>query len=128
MPARYTVSTEIRFSASHALDGYEGGCERVHGHNWVLRVYYEFDELDGRGITADYAELRSRLEGVILPRFDHRHLNDLPHFDKTNPTSENVASTIFELCREHIRFENGTLTEVELWETPIDVVRYREEK
>ena len=82
--------------------------------------------LDPNGFTIDYKELKDRLEKVIFPRFDHVHLNDSAPFDTVNPTSENLAAEIFRLCREEIRIENGTLAEVELWETPKDMVRYGE--
>jgi len=128
MGVRYTVSTEIKFSASHSLAGYDGNCARVHGHNWVLRVYYEFDILNEQGLTIDYQTIKSELRRVILPRFDHRHLNDLPPFDVINPTSENIAAEIYRLCRDNIDLEHGSLSEVELWETSTDMVRYSEKK
>ncbi len=126
MTGKWTVSTEIEFSSSHCLDEYDGMCSRVHGHNWVLRIYYEFEAVDGRGLTIDYLELKTRLEKVVLPRFDHLHLNDVPPFDKISPTSENLAAEIFRMCREKLEFEGGLLREVELWETSKDMVRYGE--
>lgn len=99
----------------------------MHGHNWVVRVYYEFEKLDDRGVTVDYVKLKQELIDTILPRFDHRHLNTIPPFDSLNPTSENIAAEIFRLCRELVSLAGGTLVEVELWETPTDMVRYREE-
>ncbi len=124
--AVYTVSTEVRFSASHALREYKGDCERIHGHNWIARVYYEFEHLDEHGLTVDYRELKSRIKQVVLSQLDHRHLNDVPPFDSMNPTSENIAVHIFNLCKERVRFDGGALREVELWETSTDMVRYRE--
>ena len=126
MTGKWTVSTEIEFSSSHCLDEYDGMCSRVHGHTWVLRIYYEFEAVDGRGLTIDYLELKTRLEKVVLPRFDHLHLNDVPPFDKISPTSENLAAEIFRMCREKLEFEGGLLREVELWETSKDMVRYGE--
>ncbi len=126
MAGRYLIATEISFSASHALRDYEGDCARVHGHNWIVRASYEFDELDGEGLTIDYRDLRSQLERVILPRFDHRHLNDAPPFDRVNPTSENIAAEIYRLCRAEISLR-GALREIEVWESPTDMVRYRED-
>ncbi len=126
MTGKWTVSTEIEFSSSHCLDDYDGMCSRVHGHNWVLRVYYEFQAVDGRGLTVDYLELKTRLEKIVLPRFDHLHLNDVPPFDTISPTSENLAAEIFRMCREELEFEGGRLREVEIWETPKDMVRYGE--
>ena len=95
MAGKWIISTEIEFSSSHCLAGYDGMCSRLHGHNWVLRVYYEFESVDGRGLTVDYLELKRGLENVVLPRFDHLHLNDVPPFDTTSPTSENLAAEIF---------------------------------
>lgn len=91
-----------------------------------MRVYYEFSELDKHGIAVDFLELRSRVSEVVLPLLDHRHLNDIPPFDRLNPTSENIAAEIFRILREQVRFDGGGLTMVELWETPTDMVRYSE--
>jgi len=123
---KYVVSTEISFSASHSLRGYNGECSRIHGHNWTLRVYYEFEALNDIGLTIDYGQLRESLENVVCSRFDHQHINNVPPFDKLNPTSENLAREIFKLCREHVQVDGGRLIEVELWETSRDMVRYRE--
>ena len=126
MTGKWTVSTEIEFSSSHCLDDYDGICSRVHGHNWVLRVYYEFEALDGGGLTIDYLDLRAGLEKVVLPRFDHLHLNDVPPFDTISPTSENLVAEIFRICSGELSFKGGRLKEIELWETSKDMVRYGE--
>ncbi len=123
---KYVVSTEISFSASHSLRGYNGECSRIHGHNWILRVYYEFENLNDIGLTIDYGQLRESLKKVVCSRFDHQHINNISPFDKLNPTSENLAREIFKLCREEVQVEGGRLIEVELWETSRDMVRYRE--
>ena len=127
MGARYTVSTEIGFSASHSLSHHEGDCRRLHGHNWVVRVSYEFERLDDAGLTVAFLVLRRQLEAAILPRFDHRHLNDMPPFEGVDPTSERIAAEIHRVLGEEVVFDRGRLVEVELWETPVDMVRYREE-
>ncbi|MBN2070415.1 MAG: 6-carboxytetrahydropterin synthase [Candidatus Krumholzibacteriota bacterium] len=126
MSAVYSISTEIHFCASHSLKGYDGDCSRMHGHNWVLRAYYEFVKIDQRGLTVDYLELKSGMETVILPLFDHRHLNEIAPFDSINPTSENIAAEIYRLLQKDLKIPGGRLTEVELWETHSDMVRYRE--
>jgi len=125
--SRYTVSTEIIFSASHTLKDYPGGCARLHGHNWTVRVYYSFSKLNSQGITVDFLTLKSALEKELLPRFDHTNLNDIAPFDRISPTSENLSEEIYRICRENLNFEGGTLLKVELWETPTDMVSYCEE-
>jgi 6-pyruvoyltetrahydropterin/6-carboxytetrahydropterin synthase len=126
MAGIFTVSTEILFCSSHELKGYDGDCSRMHGHNWILRAYYEFDRLDECGLTVDFLRLKAHLEKVVLTRFDHRHLNEVPPFDRVNPTSENIAAEIFRLLSAEPEPSGGRLAEVELWETPSDMVRYRE--
>ena len=37
----FEVSAEQTFAAAHALRGYKGKCENVHGHNYRLRVTLE---------------------------------------------------------------------------------------
>ncbi|MCK4537615.1 MAG: 6-carboxytetrahydropterin synthase [Candidatus Krumholzibacteria bacterium] len=127
MTGIYTLSTEIELCCSHSLNEYDGDCSRVHGHNWLVRVYYEFKKVDENGLTVDYLRLRADMEKILLPRFDHRHLNEVPPFDRINPTSENIAAEIFRLLREETAYEGGRLVEVELWETRMDMVRYRED-
>ena len=42
----FQVSVEETFSAGHALRGYRGKCENVHGHNYRVRVSVEGPQLD----------------------------------------------------------------------------------
>lgn len=125
--SRYVISTEIFFSASHILNDYPGNCSRLHGHNWKVRVHYGFDSLNNQGFTVDFLTLKSALEKELLPRFDHRNLNEVDPFTRVNPTSENLAAEIYRICRENMEFEGGRILRVELWETPTDMVCYSEE-
>ena len=43
----YEVMIEEEFSAAHALRGYRGKCENLHGHNWKVEVYVRGEQLDG---------------------------------------------------------------------------------
>src|SRR5436309_1565181 len=42
----YEVMIEEEFSAAHALRGYRGKCENMHGHNWKVEVYVRGEQLD----------------------------------------------------------------------------------
>ena len=102
----------------------------MHGHNWVVRAYYEFERVDDRGLTIDYLELKAGMDRVILERFDHRHLNDIPPFDRVNPTAEAVAAWFYREMRPRIAEVSGgraALNAVRLWETPDSCVTYTEE-
>ena len=90
----YQISVEEHFDAAHALRGYKGKCEALHGHRFRVVVKVRASQVDDIGLAYDFTELKSQLKS-ILDRFDHSLLNDVPPFDKINPSSENIASTIY---------------------------------
>ncbi len=59
------------FSAVHFIVEHKK-CERLHGHNWCVRVVVE-GELDERGMVVDFIELRQILEEICM-KYDHRVL------------------------------------------------------
>ncbi len=95
----YEISVREHFDAAHALRGYRGKCENLHGHRFEVVVTLRATELDEIGLAYDFTELKRHLR-EILARFDHTYLNDVPPFDKVNPSSENVAATIYEEFRK----------------------------
>ena len=42
----FQVSVDETFSSGHALRGYKGKCENVHGHNYKVRVTLEGPQLE----------------------------------------------------------------------------------
>lgn len=91
---RLTVRDE--FSAGHALAGYHGKCEHMHGHNFSVEVSVEGRRLDpATGMLIDFGFLKKTLAG-ILAQLDHKVLNDLGLFCASNPSSENIARYIGE--------------------------------
>lgn len=102
----YRISAESRFSAAHRLNGYEGNCKRIHGHNWTVRAQIETAVLDDRGLAFDFRDLSAHLNDII-DQFDHQLLNDIPPFDSVNPSSENIAKYIYDALKkrlpDHIR-------------------------
>ena len=91
----FEIFRERVFSASHQLRGYRGQCERLHGHNWRVRVHLVADRLDEAGMVLDFHELDEHMAAAIAP-YDHRHLNEVAPFDEINPSSENLARVICE--------------------------------
>lgn len=86
----YLLTVTESFASAHALRGYGGPCERLHGHNWRIEVTVAARELDGRGLAIDFKVLKGHLTDTCR-RLDHRFLNELEPFDRINPTSENLA-------------------------------------
>ncbi len=121
----YQISIEQHFDAAHALRGYKGKCEALHGHRFRVVVRVKAAKLDDIGLAYDFVELKGKLK-AILDRFDHSYLNDVPPFDKLNPSSENIASTIYEALKTELKEVPVSLDSVEVWESPESGVEYRE--
>ena len=52
----FQVSVEETFSSGHALRGYRGKCENVHGHNYRVQVTLAGPELDSIGLLVDFTD------------------------------------------------------------------------
>jgi 6-pyruvoyltetrahydropterin/6-carboxytetrahydropterin synthase len=119
----YQVSVEKYFDAAHFLRGYRGKCEAMHGHRFRVVVRVRAEAVDELGMAYDFTELKKHL-GNILSRFDHTCLNDLAPFAKLNPSSENIAATIYQGLRSALADAPVSLTCVEVWESPHSGVAY----
>jgi 6-pyruvoyltetrahydropterin/6-carboxytetrahydropterin synthase len=127
----YEITVEKHFEAAHYLRGYQGKCENVHGHRYRIVVKIKAGKLNDIGLAYDFTDLKRHLNG-ILERFDHTCLNDMPPFDKINPSAENIASTIYNELKEKLAadpislasVEAFRLSEVEVWESPEQGVAY----
>lgn len=114
------------FSAAHALRGYNGDCSCLHGHNWTVQVFIQSPELDEIGIAMDFKVLKKELN-EILAEFDHKYLNDLPAFADINPTSENIARTIFKRLAGVVNNEGpAKVVRVRVCESPTSGASYYE--
>jgi len=119
----YHISVEQHFDAAHFLRGYQGKCEALHGHRFGVVVKITASGLDDIGIAYDFVELK-RYVADILSRFDHTCLNDVPPFDKINPSSENIASTVYNELQPKLAGAPVSISCVEAWESPQTGVVY----
>ncbi len=119
----YQISVEEHFDAAHALRGYKGKCEAMHGHRFGVVIRVKATALDDIGIAYDFAELKRHLR-EILARFDHTCLNDLPPFDHLNPSSENIASAVYGELQGRLAEAPVAISSVEVWESPQTGVSY----
>ena len=119
----YEISVEKHFDAAHFLRGYQGKCEALHGHRFRVVVRVSASKLDEIGIAYDFVELKQYL-GEILSRFDHTCLNDVPPFDKINPSSENIAATIYSELQRKLAGAPVSISGIEVWESPQAGIAY----
>ena len=119
----FEISVEYSFSAAHRLKNYQGPCENLHGHNWLVRATVRCEALDASGLGIDFKVLKDHLKG-ILGEFDHKDLNAVLDPLKINPSSENIARHIFEKLEKTLKGRNVALARVEVHETPGSCAAY----
>ena len=119
----YQVSVEQHFDAAHFLRGYQGKCEALHGHRFRVVAKVKSSVVNDIGIAYDFTELKQCLSDILV-RFDHTCLNDVPPFDKINPSSENIASTIYNELQPKLAEAPVSISSVEVWESPQSGVAY----
>jgi len=114
----YELECDASFSAAHFLRGYEGKCERLHGHNYRVQVTVVGPSLDQIGLLLDFKELKRYLGNALEP-LDHANLNELDCFRQVNPTAENIAAYLFAELDARISAGAGCrvrVTRVRVWE------------
>ena len=124
----FEISKDFVFSAAHQIRFHGGKCERLHGHNWRVRVHARASELNRIGMVIDFADLQ-RLVAEIGQRFDHQNVNEIPPFDQVNTTAELLARFFYVEANARLAAsEHGrvTVSKVEVWENEGSLATYRE--
>jgi 6-pyruvoyltetrahydropterin/6-carboxytetrahydropterin synthase len=119
----FEVSVEETFAAGHALRGYRGKCENVHGHNYRVQLTMEGQTLDGIGLLVDFIEVKKLIHSVV-DYLDHRFINDLPPFDVLNPSAENLAKYFYDEISAKLA-PPVRVRQVKIWETDVTSATYR---
>lgn len=122
----FEVSVDAAFAAAHSLRGYQGKCEDLHGHNYRVRLVVSGKELDKIGLLQDFTVLKRVLRGIV-DKLDHKHLNELPPFDKINPSAENLARFIHDETARQLAGQLGaaSIGSVTVWETDTAAATYK---
>ena len=89
----FRLTKQVTIEAAHCLPRHKGKCRDLHGHSWEVEVTLYADELDNNGMVADFGQVKE-----LVNRYDHRYLNEIPPFDKLQPTSERLAQEIATQC------------------------------
>jgi 6-pyruvoyltetrahydropterin/6-carboxytetrahydropterin synthase len=123
----YLLTVKAEFCASHCLRGYQGACESLHGHNFTVEVTVKGSRLTGdTELLMDFKEIKALL-GQVLSRLDHSHLNDLPPFDRQNPSSENLAAFVYDHMKQRLEATDVAVHQVSVSEKDTSKATYYEE-
>ncbi len=119
----YKLKIIDNFSSAHQLNGYQGKCEALHGHNWKVEVEAGGEELDSIGLLMDFKDLK-QLVRTVTEKLDHRLLNEV--LKEINPTSELIAKYIYSELKN--RFPSQvSLVSVTVWESENSCAVYSEQ-
>jgi 6-pyruvoyltetrahydropterin/6-carboxytetrahydropterin synthase len=119
----YLIAVEESFDAAHFLREYGGKCETLHGHSFRAVARLRCPRLNEIGLAYDFTLLKKQFHDV-LATYDHHCFNEVPPFDKMNPSSENIAREVFDQLRKMISGE-AVLESVEIWESPQSCAIYK---
>ena len=125
----YEVSKDFVLSAAHQIRMHGGKCERLHGHNWRIRVHARAGALNRLGMVIDFADLQ-KIVAELCARFDHQNINEVAPFTEVNTTAENLSRFFYvEANRRLSTLEGGrvSVSKVEVWENEGSLAVYREE-
>ena len=114
----YKVTKRLEVAGAHKLDlPYRSKCSYFHGHNWIIKVTMESEELTEYGMVMDFTHIKR----LIHDPLDHRNLNDIFDF---NPTAENIAYWIHKQLTGEFDGINVVCTKVEVEESPNNTAIY----
>ena len=113
------ITKEFDFEAAHALDGYSGKCQDIHGHSYHLEITFigtpkEDIGLSDCGMVVDFGDIKKTVKKQILPLFDHRlilrkdtrfkeieAINERIRLVEYQPTCENILIEIVEIIKRN---------------------------
>ena len=120
----FRLSIEVSISAAHYLKEYSGACSRMHGHNWKIQVMVSSEQTDKADMVIDFKDLKD-LTWQVVGKFGHQTINQIPPFDRQNPTAENLARHFYReigrLLPSHVSMDT-----IRLWETEKYLLEYSE--
>ncbi len=121
----FDITTEASFSSAHSLKDYNGPCENLHGHNWLVRATVSSEILNSIGIGIDFKELK-RILKLVIDELDHKNLSEIFWPLGINPSSENIAKYIYEKMKALLPPDPCCMHSVTVFETPGNCTSYYE--
>ncbi|MFW5706753.1 MAG: 6-pyruvoyl trahydropterin synthase family protein [Bacteroidota bacterium] len=90
-PNTIRITKQFRFEAAHALWGYDGACQNIHGHSYILYVTLKGRPREDQahpkfGMVMDFSILKKIVNEQVVDVFDHALMvrKETPHEDLAN--------------------------------------------
>ena len=125
MSGHFTVRVEARFEAAHFLREYRGISEPLHGHSYKVEadLAARGGGVDSDAIAVDFVSAKRKLE-VLAKKLDYGCINDVPPFDRINPSAENIAEWFAGELQVAVEDEAAVVVGVTIWEGPVNAVTF----
>lgn len=115
----YKITKKLEVAGAHKLElPYESKCSNLHGHNWIITVELQSDELTEYGMVMDFTHIKK----LIHEPLDHSYINEV--IPGMNPTAENIAKWIADRLTGEFDGIYVVCTRVEVEESPNNTAIY----
>ena len=115
----YKITKKLEVAGAHKLElPYESKCSNLHGHNWIITVELQSEELTEYGMVMDFTHIKK----LIHEPLDHSYINDV--IPGINPTAENIAKWIADTLTGEFDGIYVVCTRVEVEESPNNTAIY----
>lgn len=142
---RYSIMRKFNICSAHLIDGHEGMCKNIHGHNYVIEIYIFSNTLDALGRVIDFTKLKDTLGKWLMDKYDHaliisnnnqNLLNDVSMINGFGKiylidgptTAENMCLDIFKKSIEMMKEFSLGVSKVRVWETENSVAEITNEQ
>ncbi len=111
---KISLTRRYSFAASHRLHNPElseeenrrvyGKCNNPygHGHNYIVEVTMTGPVDRATGMITNLGDLDPFVQREVIEAFDHKYLNEeIPQFQTTVPTTENVCREIYRRLKKY---------------------------
>lgn len=115
----YKITKKLEVAGAHKLElPYESKCSNLHGHNWIITVELQSEELTEYGMVMDFTHIKK----LIHEPLDHSYINEV--IPGMNPTAENIAKWIADTLTGEFDGIYVVCTRVEVEESPNNTAIY----
>lgn len=114
VPKKYVYRLRTFINASHAVR-WEQGQGAQHPHTWELIL-----DIEALGTPASlkFEDIEQVIDATV-EQFSGHFINEVPPFDKENPTLENFADYLFDILTTALQEINCKLLNLSVGESPL---------
>ncbi len=86
----FEAEVSVPFTFSHTLEGFGDKYSSPHEHTWDVTLILSTKDLDMRGVSIDFQELKTKLR-ALLEQYEGKFLNETDLPVASQPTAEHLA-------------------------------------